>query len=381
MEMKMTMLLDILQKQEETHVPAAMRHEQLVKHMERNAKITERLAEHVVAGGGAQRGGGGGGGGGAGGGGGGGRSFNGSDGGGGGSFHRGVPPQGRVPPEGQQGQQNVFARRSGSLRSELDAMGGPSGDPSAGWQEHWSDEHGKPYWHNAATNVTSWEPPGGGGPSVLSPVLDGYEGMESPMPGQPRGEWAAEAQRMATEAAAQSGRDRSGIALGVRHINDSATSVVRAVTVVPLYVGNPYRLCCSYSSSRSRRQASRVSAAQKNTAAAAAEARPGLGRLVALHHLPIRFIPDSLTYSVPRFLKRQCDRTPGAARRRHAERDTRSAGAGGGAAAGEGERDTELAQKLCRLQPFPALFPPESSGQPAYFWGNLTPLSLKACVM
>ena len=29
----------------------------------------------------------------------------------------------------------------------------------------------------------------------------------------------------------------------------------------------------------------------------------GLGRIVALHHLLIHFIPDSLTYSVPLFLK------------------------------------------------------------------------------
>jgi hypothetical protein len=38
---------------------------------------------------------------------------------------------------------------------------------------------------------------------------------------------------------------------------------------------------------------------------------PGLDRIVALHHLLIRFTPDSLTYSVPLFLKRHCDRTPG----------------------------------------------------------------------
>jgi hypothetical protein len=37
----------------------------------------------------------------------------------------------------------------------------------------------------------------------------------------------------------------------------------------------------------------------------------GLGRIVALHHLLILFTPDSLTYSVPLFLTRQCDRTPG----------------------------------------------------------------------
>jgi hypothetical protein len=39
----------------------------------------------------------------------------------------------------------------------------------------------------------------------------------------------------------------------------------------------------------------------------------GLGRIVALYHLLILFIPESLTYLVPLFLKRQCDRTPGRA--------------------------------------------------------------------
>jgi hypothetical protein len=34
----------------------------------------------------------------------------------------------------------------------------------------------------------------------------------------------------------------------------------------------------------------------------------GLGRIVALHHLLTRFIPDSLSYSVPLFVERQCDR-------------------------------------------------------------------------
>jgi hypothetical protein len=42
----------------------------------------------------------------------------------------------------------------------------------------------------------------------------------------------------------------------------------------------------------------------------------GLGRIVALPPPLIRFIPDSLTYSVPLFLKRQCDRTLGGARGR-----------------------------------------------------------------
>jgi hypothetical protein len=45
----------------------------------------------------------------------------------------------------------------------------------------------------------------------------------------------------------------------------------------------------------------------------------GLGRIVALYHLLIHVTPESLTYSVPLFLKRQCDRTLGA-----------DAGSGGG---------------------------------------------------
>jgi hypothetical protein len=35
----------------------------------------------------------------------------------------------------------------------------------------------------------------------------------------------------------------------------------------------------------------------------------GLGRIVALYYLLIPFIPESLKYSVPLFLKQQCDRT------------------------------------------------------------------------
>ena len=38
----------------------------------------------------------------------------------------------------------------------------------------------------------------------------------------------------------------------------------------------------------------------------------GLGRIVALYHLPIHIILESLTYLVPLFLKRQCYRTLGA---------------------------------------------------------------------
>ena len=37
----------------------------------------------------------------------------------------------------------------------------------------------------------------------------------------------------------------------------------------------------------------------------------GLGRIVALYHLLILFTPESQTYSVPLFLKRQCDYTLG----------------------------------------------------------------------
>jgi hypothetical protein len=40
--------------------------------------------------------------------------------------------------------------------------------------------------------------------------------------------------------------------------------------------------------------------------------RLGLGRIVALYHRLVHFIPESLAYSVPLFLKRQCDRTLGA---------------------------------------------------------------------
>ena len=41
----------------------------------------------------------------------------------------------------------------------------------------------------------------------------------------------------------------------------------------------------------------------------------GLGRGGALYNLLTHFLPDSLRYSVPLFLKRQCDRTLGAGRR------------------------------------------------------------------
>ena len=48
----------------------------------------------------------------------------------------------------------------------------------------------------------------------------------------------------------------------------------------------------------------------------------GLGRIVALYDLLIHFIPDPLTYSVPVFLKRHCDRILGqrAAGRRRGRR-------------------------------------------------------------
>ena len=46
-----------------------------------------------------------------------------------------------------------------------------------------------------------------------------------------------------------------------------------------------------------------------NSTDAPAPTRIGLGRIVALYHLLILFIPKSLTYSVPLFLKRQCNRT------------------------------------------------------------------------
>jgi hypothetical protein len=37
----------------------------------------------------------------------------------------------------------------------------------------------------------------------------------------------------------------------------------------------------------------------------------GLGPIIALYHRDIHFIPDSLIYAVPLFLRRQCDRAPG----------------------------------------------------------------------
>ena len=59
-----------------------------------------------------------------------------------------------------------------------------------------------------------------------------------------------------------------------------------------------------------------------------AEARIGLGRIVALYYLLILFMPESLTYLVPVFLNRQCDRTLGAdgAHRRRLVADDRGAG-------------------------------------------------------
>ena len=54
----------------------------------------------------------------------------------------------------------------------------------------------------------------------------------------------------------------------------------------------------------------------------------GLGRVVASYHLLIHAIPKSLTYSVPRFLKRQCDRTLGEPARRGRRRPVRGARAG-----------------------------------------------------
>ena len=64
---------------------------------------------------------------------------------------------------------------------------------------------------------------------------------------------------------------------------------------------------------------------------------------------PIYFIPDSLTESVPLFLKRQCDRTIGGG----------LPGEGGGgelhARRLSSEKDAKLSQKLGQLQPFIAL--------------------------
>jgi ankyrin repeat protein len=57
----------------------------------------------------------------------------------------------------------------------------------------------------------------------------------------------------------------------------------------------------------------RVIAVRKVAAVLRVEVGLGLGRIVALYHLLILFIPESLTYSVPVFLRRQCDRTLGRA--------------------------------------------------------------------
>jgi hypothetical protein len=68
----------------------------------------------------------------------------------------------------------------------------------------------------------------------------------------------------------------------------------------------------------------------------------------------IRFIPDSLTYSVPLVLKRQCDRTLGL-RRGHALAQLHHRC--------QSEGDAVSAQKLGQLQPFIAVFPQECAGQ------------------
>ena len=94
-----------------------------------------------------------------------------------------------------------------------------------------------------------------------------------------------------------------------------------------------------------------------------AEARIGLGRIVALYYLLILFMPESLTYLVPVFLNRQGDRTLGAdgAHRRRlgagdrgAERHRRGLAVDGEPRAGE--QGAQLAQKLGQLQPSIAVF-------------------------
>jgi hypothetical protein len=85
----------------------------------------------------------------------------------------------------------------------------------------------------------------------------------------------------------------------------------------------------------------------------------GLGHFV----LPfIRFIPDSLTYSVPLLLKRQCDWTLGSP----PQPERRQRG-GPHRELCSSEKDPTLAQKLGQLRPFLAVLPQECVGQLAPF--------------
>ena len=64
----------------------------------------------------------------------------------------------------------------------------------------------------------------------------------------------------------------------------------------------------------------------------------GLGRVVAFVPPLIHFIPDSLTYSVPLFLKRRCDRTLGLWRRPAHPRHVLAPRGKGGAGRGQARR-------------------------------------------
>jgi hypothetical protein len=110
--------------------------------------------------------------------------------------------------------------------------------------------------------------------------------------------------------------------------------------------------------------------------AALVKACAGLGRIVALPL--IRFILDSLTYSVPLFLNRQCDRTLGLpalplrrpARLRGLRHRARAGAAAGGLHTGvhrQSEHGAVSLQKSGQLQPFVTVFPQGCMGQRASF--------------
>jgi hypothetical protein len=87
---------------------------------------------------------------------------------------------------------------------------------------------------------------------------------------------------------------------------------------------------------------------------APADAKVGLGRIVALYYRSSNFIPDSLMYSVPPYLRRRCDRTLGrVAGRGHADRRA--------AARGRGRRAVAAGAGLHRALSAPLLPPPVRS--------------------
>ena len=73
---------------------------------------------------------------------------------------------------------------------------------------------------------------------------------------------------------------------------------------------------------------------------AGVEVRAGLGRSCRVVAPPTRSIRYPLTYSVPRFLRRKCDRTPGLRGR---------GGAGAGVGVGQAQRGGPLPAVLTRL--------------------------------